>query len=477
MNSSVLIILANCLVLGLTVVFSIWISRRVKSAEGWSVGGRALPLPVVVLTQFATASGGGMLVAQVGLGYEFGWGVVTYGLFTAGGVLALLFLAKWLRQHEFVSLPDTIKNIYGNQRALMTAVTIMTMVVPFGWLCTQLVAFANLFHHLTGVNTVVLAVVFAFIGLLFVLPGGLTSVAWTDAIFGGLMLVMAVAVGIYAVSSAGGWTEMAAAATPEKIGWHGFIAPGLLTIGLWAMSIMPGTMTNQMYFQRIYAANSLRTVVISLIGTAILLLGTKVYAAILGMSAFATNPDLKNPEDAAGSIIADMPLLLSVLYSTFICATLLSTVTSAVQSVVVNITQDIYKSYAKHEATPARILSLSRILSVLVLAAALVLSLAFPNALGWVVASYGYSAVGLFFPIFLGFALRKTRLAHPATGIAGVVAGVVAAAIAQALDTDIPYVAYGLLASLAAMLLIGFLTNGNKTNRPSTRTPETISAK
>lgn len=458
MSESMYYIAANSIVLLLTVLFSVWISRRSRTAEGWSVGGRNLPFVVVLLTQFATASGGGMLVAQVGLGYQFGWGVVTYGLFTAGGVLALLFLAKWLRNHEFVSLPDIIKKLYGEHRVLTTLVTVMTMVVPFGWLCTQLVAFANLFSAFTGISPTILATGFAFIGLLFVLPGGMTSVAWTDAIFGGLMVVMGVVTVVFALNTAGGWTEVMAAATPERAGWLGFVAPGLVTIGLWSMSVFPGTMTNQMYFQRIYAANTLKTVVWSLIGTAILLLGTKVYAGILGMSAFTLSPALENPEDAAGTVISQMPLTLAVLYSTFICATLLSTVTSAVQSVVVNITQDLVRAYSSTVVTPRRELSLSRMLSAVVIVAALVLSLVFPTALDWIVASYAYSAAGLFCPVFLGFALRRTRLLTAAAASAGVIGGVAAAGVAHALDTTIPYAMVGLTVSAAAMLVVGAAT-------------------
>lgn len=458
MSEPVLYLATNALVLVATVLFAIWISRKSRSAEGWSVGGRSLPFIVVLLTQFATASGGGMLVAQVGLGYQFGWGVITYGLFSAGGVMGLIFLAKWLRAHEFISLPDIIKKLYGNHKFLTTIITLMTMVVPFGWLCTQLVAFANLFSTFTGISPTVLAIGFAIVGLIFVLPGGMTSVAWTDALFGGLMLIMGVTTVFFALNSSGGWTEVMATATPERSSWHGFIAPGLLTIALWFMSVLPGTMTNQMYFQRIYAASTLKAVIWSLIGTGILLLGTKFYAAVLGMSAFAMNPDLANPEDAAGTVISQMPLVLAVLYSTFICATLLSTVTSAVQSVVVNITQDLVKSYSRTEIAPGRILSLSRVFSVVILALALVLSLAFPGALNWIVASYAYSAAGLFCPIFLGFALRRTTLLGPGSAVAGVLGGVAGAAIAQIAGSVIPYAMVGLVVSAAAMLVVGAFT-------------------
>lgn len=476
MSESALYLGTNALVLTATVLFAIWISRKSRNAEGWSVGGRNLPFVVILFTQFATASGGGMLVAQVGLGYQFGWGVITYGLFTAGGVMALIFLAKWLRAHNFVSLPDIIKKLYGNHKFLITLITLITMVVPFGWLCSQLVAFANLFSTFTGINPTILAIGFAIVGLIFVMPGGMTSVAWTDALFGGLMMIMGVTAVFFALDSAGGWSEVMTAATPERASWYGFIAPGLLTIALWFMSVLPGTMTNQMYFQRIYAASTLKAVIWSLIGTAVLLLGTKFYAAVLGMSAFAMNPDLSNPEDAAGTVIAQMPLILAVLYSTFICATLLSTVTSAVQSVVVNITQDLVKSYSHKEISPSRELALSRWFSVGILTLALVLSLAFPEALGWIVASYAYSAAGLFCPIFLGFVLRRTTLLGPNSAVAGILGGVAGAAIAQAAGSVIPYAMVGLVVSAVAMLVVGVATRRRTASGRADAAAESVSA-
>lgn len=473
MNQEIIVIVANVLMLAATIYFAFYVSRKSRTAEGWMVAGRTLPWPVAVLTQFATASGGGMLVAQVGIGYDYGWGVIIYGLCTGGGVLALLLLARWLRQHEFRSLPDIVKELYGNHRTLMTSVTIMAMVVPFGWLCTQLVAFSNLFHTLTGIAPTLLAIVFAAISLLFLLPGGMTSVAWTDAVFGAMMLVLTVVAGVYAVQSAGGWAEIAETVGPERAGWAGLIAPGLLTIALWSLSIFPGTMTNQMYYQRIYAANNLQTVVISLIGTAVLLVATKLYAGLLGMSALVQNPDLENSEDAAGVMIAGMPVILTVLYSVLICSTLLSTVTSAVQSVVVNIVQDVYNNWTNREIQESSVLRASRLFSVAVLISAVALSQLYPQALAWLVAAYAYAAAGLFCPIFLGFALRKTKLINHQAAFAGVSVGVAAAAIAQSIGTTIPYAAFGLSFSAGAMLLVGWLTSrGQKSGHLAESAPQ-----
>ena len=55
--------------------------KQVHNSDDWSVDGRSLPTFVIVLTQYATAIGGGVLVAQVGNAYANGWSVLTYGIF------------------------------------------------------------------------------------------------------------------------------------------------------------------------------------------------------------------------------------------------------------------------------------------------------------------------------------------------------------------------------------------------------------
>src|SRR5699024_2592908 len=157
-----------------------------------------LPFYVVAGSQFATGTGGGVLVAHIGIGYNAGWSVITYNVLYAFGILTLILLAGWFKKQKFSTMPDIFKKLYGDHNILISIVTIMTIVVPFGWLCTQLVAFGNLFAEISGIPFAVLVISFAIISLFFVLPGGLTSVAWTDFVFGCMMLVMSIVSGIYA---------------------------------------------------------------------------------------------------------------------------------------------------------------------------------------------------------------------------------------------------------------------------------------
>ncbi len=135
----------------------------------------------------------------------------------------------------------------------------------------------------------------------------------------------------------------------------------------------------------------------------------------------------------------------------------MSTISSAVQSVVVNITHDIYQP-AHPEASGEKVLKLSRVLSVLVLAVACVLSIIFPHVLNAIVATYAYSAAGLATPMYLGYALRKKNMVTTMGLQASMVCGILGCIISTLLKSTLPYVIWGILASVIALFLVSALT-------------------
>lgn len=460
MGSTFIIVVSSIIVLVLASTFSFWIGRRNNDSENWIVGGRSLPFYVVAGTQFATGMGGGVLVAHIGIGYSAGWSAVTYNLLYSVGILILVLLADWFKRQKFSTMPDIFKKLYGENKALISIVTIMTIVVPFGWLCTQLVAFGNLFAEITGISFVVLVIAFAFISLLFVLPGGLTSVAWTDFVFGCMMLIMSIVSGVYAWKMAGGWGEITdkvpetLTSFPEGLG-----AVGGITILLWVLSIFPGALTNQMSYQRIYAAKSSRIAKKGFVIAAIVTVISGIWASFMGISILSMNPGLENEELASGWFLTQIPLWFLGIYSAFIIATIMSTVSSAIHSVVVNITKDIYQTYINPNVSDNKLLRLSRIMSVVVVSLAVVLAIVYPRALDWLVSTYAYSASGLLIPIFVGFFLRNSNKLNHKVAISSIVLGILSSAIAQIIGTNIPYAAFGIVGSLIGFLLFYFLFN------------------
>ena len=120
------------------------------------------------------------------------------------------------------------------------------------------------------------------------------------------------------------------------------MSAGFATTALWFIAATPGMMTNQMTLQRVCAANSAKNARRTLIGGGILIAGIELWVVVVGNACRVLNPGLA-PEDASGWFLTQIPTWVLALFSGFIATTILSTTDSALQSVSVNLTQDIYK--------------------------------------------------------------------------------------------------------------------------------------
>src|SRR5699024_3980267 len=135
----------------------------------------------------------------------------------------------------------------------------------------------------------------------------------------------------------------------------------------------------------------------------------------------------------------------------------MSTLSSALQSVVVNLTKDIYEPFVNPTVTEKQIVRISRFLTVVIMMLSVTLALYFPWTLGWMQSSYAYSASGLLVPIFGGFILKNSRLLTKQGAIGSMVIGIATTAIAHILGTSIPYVIFGLIGSLISFIVLNFI--------------------
>ncbi|EIE98916.1 sodium:solute symporter family protein [Saccharomonospora glauca] len=459
------IVLASLAVIGFGLAMSVYFGRRAKTSADWLTARESLPLIVVVITQFATATGGGVLIAHVGIGYRSGWSVFVYEACVIVGFLVLALIARWLREQRFTTVPDIVTRLFGDHKLVTAIAALAALVVPFGWLATQFVAFAQLFGRLTGLSPTVLVLVIMVASLLFVLPGGLTSVAWTDFVFGLFMIVMSLATAFYAIHLAGGWSEITAT-VPERM-WSlaGLTAAGWEQLVLWLAAIVPGTLTNQLYYQRVFATKKVTDARRGLALSGLTMLIGGLYAGCLGLAVRAMNPGLANEEEATGWLLARLPSVLLIVFGAFLVSTIVSTTGAALQSVVANLTRDVYQNIVGGKASERKLVPLSRVLTVGVSVLAAVLAILFPKALDWLVATYAYSAAALAVPIFGGYLLHRRRRLTPAIAIGSMFAGVLGCGVAHLADTTVPYAVYGIGASAVALVLLTYLVGGPR--RPS----------
>ena len=294
MSKTVLIILSTVLVLGLTLLVTNILSRRKKTdLADWEVGGRDLPYYVVIGTQFATAMGGGVLVGHVGNAYNFGLSILFYGVFSSSTLLFIALIAKWLRRNNFVTVPDVVQSFRGRNKAISIFAGVMSAVIPFGWCISNLSAFAKLYTRMTGIPMNVLITCLAIACIAFVLPAGLKTVAWTDFIFGIVIVIGGVFVTMKSLDMAGGFSNVVEVLPPEIMSFpKGLFAVGGFTLLSWFLSLVPGGITNQMYFQRVFAIRDEKRIVPTLLISVVLVFLTDVWAFFMGTSIRAQNPDL-----------------------------------------------------------------------------------------------------------------------------------------------------------------------------------------
>ena len=466
MNETIVIIVAIVAVLALSYGFSTWLTRRQQkqsevSVDDWEIGGRELPLYVVVGTQFATAMGGGILVGQVGNGFNNGFSVMLYGLLCQLSFFILMFIAKWLRKHQFATVPEILLQFSGPSKAVRILAGIMTIVVPFGWCCSNLTAFAKLYTSITGIPINALIIAMALLCLLFVLPSGLKTVAWTDFIFGCLMVIIGFTVAMFTVNMGGGMGHVMATVPPEIVELPGSLfSVGLSTTVLWIFSLTPGGLTNQMYYQRILACKDTKQVNKSLAITIVAALIAYVWAVVVGLSVRSMNPSLADGEMATGWLMTQLPLWVVALFSGLVVCTILSTISSGVQSVVVNLNRDIYRTL-NPDVDEKQAVKISRILSVVVLALAACISMFFPQVMSMLVLTYSFSAAGLVCPIFLSYILRKQNIITKNGIITGMVVGIVVCAVSMQFNSVVPYVIWGCLFSGVSMIVFSKLDKKN----------------
>lgn len=459
----IFVIIFTLITIGLSFFLAWHISNKGKKSSDvsdWNIGGRDLPLYVIVGTQFASAMGGGVIVGQVGNAYDNGIAMILYGLFASLPFIAFILIGRWIREMEFETIPDMLGYLSNGNKRIKIIAAVLTIIVPFGWLISQMVAFAKMYTQITGISLNVLIVVMAIASLLFVMPAGMKTVAWTDFFFACIMGVVCICVVMYCVNDGASIGTIKETLPKELIEVpNGLLNVGWTTIILWFISCLPGGMTNQMYFQRVCALKDAKKVNKSLIISGIALLVAFTWSCYMGNAIHVMNPNLEG-ENATGWLLTIMPMWLIGLFAALITSTIMSTISSATQSIVVNLTHDIYKTFYPN-AENRKLLNISRMLSVIILAISALLGIKKPEVLNWVVNTYSYSAAGLCVPMYVGYAMFKRGLVTPAGLTASMVMGIAGCIIAQVVNTTVPFVVYGIVASLIAIFVVSAITKGN----------------
>jgi len=363
----------------LGIGFFAYRKRRGDSLGDFFLAGRDMGFAVLFLTLFATQYSGNTLLGFSGAAYRNGLGFLVAVHFMTAVVVGYVFFAPRLyrlsRRELFITPGDFIYFRFGSHflRILITLIMIFALL---NFTLAQMKTLGTVFETVSQGRIPLWAGVIglALVMLVYESLGGMRSVAWTDAIQGGILIAGFFLLLYVALDQLGPLSEALAqlAAQPEtakKVArpdgaggrtWLSFVVMVGLGIAIYPHSI-----------QRIFAARSSRILKRSLAVMAITPLTTSLVAVIIGVLMAAHVPGLDHPTAGGGAIVPSetvLPLLclkvmqasetgywLVVVIFAALIAAVMSTADSALLSISSMITKDLYAPYFRPNAPEAHL--------------------------------------------------------------------------------------------------------------------------
>ena len=276
-------------------------ARRDTSPADHFLAGRSLGPLVLLLTLYATAYSGNSLLGFPGEAYRRGFSWIMATGFMMAIIVVLHALVPRLRPvataGRFVSPGDWIRHRFRDEpgaRALVIGVAVLMAIASTNFLLAQLMAMGHVTTQVTEGAIPYWAGVLGLAGVILAYEtlGGMRAVAWTDAVQGLIMMVALAALFGWLLGEQGGLaaaTRAIAVQRPEAVA-----VPNWRECANWASSICLMGLASVVYpqmIQRIYAAESGRTLQRSLALMTFMPLLTTTVVTLIGIAATSIEID------------------------------------------------------------------------------------------------------------------------------------------------------------------------------------------
>lgn len=389
------------------VTFLIWlgwkVSRNQKSGEDFLLGGRGLPLFLTLGTTVATMVGTGSSMGAVGFGYANGWAGALYGI---GGAIGILLTAWWfapVRKLRFMTMSEELSYYVGANRYVKNVVGILIFVASIGWLGAHILGGGMYLAWIADIDQSTAKILISLAFAIYVVVGGYTAVVWTDTIQAVILFFGFILMAYLAVDQVGGIAALSDAVEASDGGFLGVNHLGVIPAISLATVVGVGVLATPSFRQRIYSGKDVSTVRKSFVLSGGLYLFFSFIPAIIGMAAFALNPDLDNQN------FAFPYLAISVLPAAFgmiiLIAGLSATMSSASSDAIAGVTillRDVYIMVMGTVPPKDQMINYSRAALVVVIALALLFALTSNDVISYITKMISTVMSGMFVCGFLG---------------------------------------------------------------------------
>lgn len=453
---------------------------KTKNLDDYLLGGRKMGAFVSALSAGASDMSGWLLMGLPGAIFAAGLGELWIGIgLLIGTYFNWLVIAKPLRV-ESERLGAMTVSEYFEKRfpvgktalRLITAVIILVFFILYT--ASGLVASGKLFETVFGIDYTTAVVIGTLAIIVYISVGGFIAVCWTDAIQGILMIGALVIIPMLAVKVIGGWSEVVTAvnlSNPELLNiWTRTDGSKLSLTSIvsslgWGLGYMgmPHILVRFMAIESVDRIPRARRIAVVWSGISML---AAISIGIIGIAYF--NLDTMEPlADKERVFMTMMQTLLSPIPAGICLAAILAAIMSTADSQLLVctsvITEDIYRSFFRRDATDKELLNIGRFSVVLLAAVALYIALhGGKDVMGLV--SYAWAGFGAAFgpAILLSFYYKKISSIG---AISGIVIGGVVVIIWKNLSGgifDLYELVPGFFISLLAIIIISNIIPDNK---------------
>jgi len=451
--------------------FGLWISRRVKGSEGFFVAGRSLGPALIFSTFLAANIGSGSLIGAAGLGYRDGisawWWVGSAGIGT-------LILAMWIgpkiwrvaTQNGLYTAGDYLELRYGS--SVRATIAVLLWIVTLSVLSAQFIAMSQIFEYVLGTDRRVGALLGAVVVTIYFTAGGLWSSAWVNMVQLVVLLVGMLIVVPLALSAAGGW-EAVQAAAPSQTDWSSFWT-GPESGWILMAFLVPAFIISPGLLQKSYGARDERALRLGIGIQGLVLMAFAFVPALLGMIAHVYAPDLGADSEFAIQVVLTqgLPPLVGALGLAAIFSAEVSTADAVLFMLSTSLSKDLYKRFISPQATDEQVLRVARGAAVAGGVLGFSLALIQPTVLGALTMFYAVLSVSLFVPIIAGLLSRRGGVPEALASIGAGVAVLFTMRLGALSETSrlLDPTLLGILASAAAFVLVAVVRRQAPSSAP-----------
>lgn len=438
-----LIISLQLLCLGIAFVAS----KKQTTRSDYYLAGRTLPFFPLLMTFVATQVGGGLILGSAQDAYHKGWEIVFYPLGAISGFLLLAtFLGRRLAELPVSTVAQIFEYSYGS-KTLKKVASLLSIMTLFMITVAQVIA-SQKFLAALQVDHFMWFAVFWIVVFIYTMWGGLAGIAGIDVVQASFFIVVFAASLVFVFSSTTVPLDISALRPSENISANTWVS--------WFLMPCFFMLIEQDMAQRCFSAKTPAIVRRAALASAVLIFLICIVPITFGLMGKSAGIVVPDGHAVLMTLVQAMTgPTISAFVACAIMMAIISTAVSLIHSISSNLTQD----FQNVSASTPRQLFVSRLVTLAVGVAALVVARYFDNIVDVLIQSYELSVACLFVPVLMSL-LKKQRGSLPA-GLA-IAFGACAFFVFRILPAPIPREILELLASAMGFAL-GSFSRSSKT--------------